>query len=107
MRQDITLIQQQVKVLDERITCLETDNAERHFEEIEEMEEDSESTKSTETITHEESNTSEDLREAQKQIDGKLNRMSDTMNNVLALFSSINPALFQDKSAFASSSSSQ
>jgi hypothetical protein len=107
MRQDITTIQQQVKTLDERITLLETDNAERHFEEIEKMEEDTESTKSSETITHEEYDTSKDLREAQKQIDEKLNKMSDTMNNVLALFSTMNPLPTQDKPVPSSSSSSQ
>jgi hypothetical protein len=106
IRQDIATIQQQVKSLDERITLLETDNAERHFEEIEEMEEDTESTRSTETVTHEEPSESVDLREAQKQIDGKLNRMSDTMNNVLALFGALNQTQTHDKLAPPPSSSS-
>ncbi|CAG8547303.1 11433_t:CDS:2 [Acaulospora morrowiae] len=75
-------IRKEVKLLDDRISDLETDTANRHFDEIEQMEEDSQST-TTETINIDNNS---DLIEAQAQINQKINKMDETVEKLINTF---------------------
>jgi chromosome segregation ATPase len=100
LKQEMSEIKKQVANLDNRVSALENDVTDCHFEEIEQMEEDSESTNSHETIEDDNlsENNTNDLRETQKQLDEKLNKMSDTMNSVLFLLGNTHHATPTNKS---------
>ena len=77
--------------LDNRITLIEQDIVERHIDTTDEMEEDSNSsTTSTDTIISPNTNNkNQDIRDSQIQLNGKLEKIEETMSQMFTLFNSI------------------
>ncbi|CAG8600031.1 6527_t:CDS:2, partial [Acaulospora morrowiae] len=72
----------EVKLLDNRISYLETDIANRYFDEMEQIEEDLQAT----TMENMNTNNNSDLIEAQVQINQKINKMDETIEKLINTF---------------------